>query len=123
MAIVDDTQTAVELLIFEETGRKAMYKATPASVAEEVTVLFQPLGRTTTDYGEAYYASIDILRKSSPTRPPRGATFTLADEDPQTWAVTSLDEGQSAGQTRFAWSVFCVGEEGRRLSTGHMERF
>ena len=80
------------------------------------------LFRSSADYGDACFSSIDVMRDNVPTRPADGDEFFIETESPQTWRVTAEGEGQSEGQTRFSWSMRCVGEEGRRLSPGRLER-
>lgn len=121
MIIIDQVQSAVKDMIFGNLGRDAEYR--PASGdAVELLVVFKPLGRRDTEYGDGLFASIDVLREDLPDFPIKGTLFYIPDESPDTWRVLAREESETDGQTRFTWSVRCVADNGKRLNPGRLER-
>ena len=121
MTIINQAQSAVRDMIFGNLGRAAEYRPLSGS-AIDLQVVFKPLGRQATDYGDGLFASIDVLREDLADYPAKGTIFHIPDESPSTWRVLCREESESEGQTRFTWSVRCVAETGKRLSPGRLER-
>lgn len=121
MSIVDQAKEATRVMIFGELGTAAEYRPTLGAPAP-LNVIFKSLGRADADYGDAYYASIDVMRDEVSGCPAKGDEFFIETESPQSWIVSEEGEGETDGQTRFTWSVRCVGNEGRRLNPGRLER-
>lgn len=121
MTIFDQAKEAVRETIFGQLGVAAEYRPV-AGAPVPLQVMFKPLGRTDSDYGDSFRASINVMRDDVDGRPEDGDVFFIETESPPLWRVTVEAEGETEGQTRFTWSVLCVGQEGRRLKPGRLER-